>query len=725
MNAVESAGGDGDKRLRVLHVEDSPDDAELLVRCLRQQGFDPIYDRVETGPAMAQALATGAWDVVLSDYELPQFSGPAALNTLQASGLDIPFLLVSGAIGEELAVDIMRRGAHDYIPKGNLARLVPALQRELREAQARRERRWLEDERAALLELAAEIGGTLDLREILEHAQRRIASLMQCESVLTYRWDDARGAFRLLFALGVPDELVEAAPIIEVPRHVVSSWLLGGELRAGTRRSTQSWIPSEWLHRFNWAACLGAPLVVRGELVGALVAARVGQRQGFAPHEIQLFDRMARHVAMATGAAELYRAQREDTQVTTALARVGRELIASLATSGLLSRLCELSADVLPCDRSSTWFRDPERDCYVAVAGCGYTAEQWEALRVAGIPGANLDVVIARLAQESVLDVSAHASVASLLGLVDQQEKSVVLIGLRRGEAIVGMQAAIRLGRAQPFDAVALRIASGLAQLASLALETARLVEELDRSNRLKSDFLATMSHELRTPLHIIMGYNSLLLDGEFGPLTPTQVRPLEVMQRSAEGLHELIAVTLDISRVERGQVSLDVAETHVGTLLAEVAEDIRRPEPKAGVDLLWDIAPDLPPIWTDALKLKVIVKNLLSNALKFTESGHVALRAEPSAGGIQITVADTGIGIAPAALPIIFEPFRQIERPLTRRYGGVGLGLYVVQRLLDLLDGTVSVESELGRGSTFRVCLPQRIRVRPPSTPSPLQRKA
>jgi len=131
--------------IRVLFVEDSEDDAELLLLAMRTGGYEPIVARVETAAAMQAALGKQAWDLILSDHSMPQFSGPAALAILQASGLDLPFIIVSGAIGEETAVAAMKAGAHDYVMKGNLARLVPAIERELREAAGRRERRRAEE----------------------------------------------------------------------------------------------------------------------------------------------------------------------------------------------------------------------------------------------------------------------------------------------------------------------------------------------------------------------------------------------------------------------------------------------------------------------------------------------------------------------------------------------------------------------------------------------------
>ena len=131
--------------LRVLIVEDSEDDTLLLVRALRRGGYDPTFERVETPAAMTAALDQQTWDIVISDYALPHFSAPAALSLLQESGLDLPFIVLSGAIGEETAVEVMKVGAHDYIKKGNLARLIPAIERELRDAEVRRERQRAEE----------------------------------------------------------------------------------------------------------------------------------------------------------------------------------------------------------------------------------------------------------------------------------------------------------------------------------------------------------------------------------------------------------------------------------------------------------------------------------------------------------------------------------------------------------------------------------------------------
>lgn len=144
--------------------------------------------------------------------------------------------------------------------------------------------------------------------------------------------------------------------------------------------------------------------------------------------------------------------------------------------------------------------------------------------------------------------------------------------------------------------------------------------------------------------------------------------------------------------------------------MIKEVESETKSLREKPGINFVWKIEREMPHVYTDPAKLKVVLKHLVSNAVKFTEKGSVTVDIQRSAGGVEFSVIDTGIGITRENLSIIFEPFRQIESPLTRQYGGVGLGLYIVKRLLEILHGTINVESEVGKGSTFRVWIPTNL---------------
>jgi signal transduction histidine kinase len=229
--------------------------------------------------------------------------------------------------------------------------------------------------------------------------------------------------------------------------------------------------------------------------------------------------------------------------------------------------------------------------------------------------------------------------------------------------------------------------------------------EQAESADRLKGDFLSIMSHELSTPLVSIIGYNDLLLDGVAGILTKEQIDALRRIDKNSKRLLELINAMLDFSRLEAKFVELK--EISVPDVIKEVESETQGLREKSGLNFVWKIEPELPHIRTDPAKLKVVLKNLISNAIKFTEKGNIAVEILRSKGGIEFSVTDTGIGIAPEELPIIFEPFRQAENPLTRQHGGIGLGLYIVKRLLELLGGRIEVESKIGHGSNFRVWIP------------------
>ena len=401
-------------------------------------------------------------------------------------------------------------------------------------------------------------------------------------------------------------------------------------------------------------------------------------------------------------------AEREEAAVAAALVRVGEAMLASINSPAILERLCEVTLEALDCDWSHTLLWMAARDAYVPVAAADRLADVPSVAAV--VPPAALAPLLARLSREEVvvLDAADCAALPSALRPPGRPCGAAIFFPIRRGQECEGVLMAGGRERHQPFAATELRVARGIAHLAAIALAHARALDELARANRLKSEFVATMSHELRTPLNIILGYTELLRGGSFGQITADQREVLGRVSRSGDELLELITATLDLSRLESGRATIALAPVHLATLLATVvgeARELLRDKPE--VALRCALPAGLPPLRGDGAKLKVVVKNLVANAVKFTERGHVSLSAIVAGEGIEIAVADTGIGIAADALPIIFEAFRQADSSMTRRYGGVGLGLHVVRRLMALLGGRVTVESTPGEGSTFRIWLP------------------
>jgi PAS domain S-box-containing protein len=219
--------------------------------------------------------------------------------------------------------------------------------------------------------------------------------------------------------------------------------------------------------------------------------------------------------------------------------------------------------------------------------------------------------------------------------------------------------------------------------------------------------FLTTISHEFRTPLNVIMGYTDLLLTGNFGPLSTTQSEPLRRIDSSARRLLDLVDAALMVSRLAAGQLPLQITTFSLPDLCDEIATAMRELlADKPHLRTLWQVQPGLH-LRTDRAKLRVILTNLLRNAVQYTAQGTILVTAEARDGGAMLSVADTGAGIAPEALPTIFELLQCRRTAAMCDRGGLGVGLYIVKRLVELLGGRVTVESEVRHGSTFRVWVP------------------
>jgi PAS domain S-box-containing protein len=398
----------------------------------------------------------------------------------------------------------------------------------------------------------------------------------------------------------------------------------------------------------------------------------------------------------------------EEGDVAKALARVSQELSASLKTPVLLDRLCHLTAEVLDADYSHTRLLQPQDNTYAIVAGYGETPEQAEARRAFRVPAKRFTQLFARLKRDGIVERATE-------DLRDPVEQSilqrlriatVLYLPLYHNGEIVGVQS-VWYRKGATVHSRHRHIARGISRIASLALANALLFQELERANQLKEEFIGSVSHELRTPIHIIMGYVELLQDQTFGPLNDDQTHTLQRINHSTKELLDLINTILDLSRLQSRQGLTVQQQVDISSLFADLETDVRQLAPHSSVTIDWRLHRDLPTLRTDPIKLRMILKNLLTNALKFTERGSVIVSADRRDDNLVLSVHDTGIGIAPEALPYIFEPFRQADSSSMRSTKGVGLGLYIVRQLVELLGGNLSVTSTLGKGSTFQVTLP------------------
>jgi signal transduction histidine kinase len=324
---------------------------------------------------------------------------------------------------------------------------------------------------------------------------------------------------------------------------------------------------------------------------------------------------------------------------------------------------------------------------------------------------AMLDGLTIHVPDSALLDPKEYAD-AMTMAREHNWRAAVAAPMLREGVAI----GTILLRKTEPgaFTPRQVELLETFAAQAVIAIENVRLFTEIqEKSHQLevasqhKSQFLANMSHELRTPLNAILGYTEMMADGLYGDVGEKAQGVLERVQSNGRHLLGLINDVLDLSKIEAGQLVLAIEEYSVADMVATVLSATESLARAKNLKLGSAVAPGLPTGSGDARRLTQVLLNLVGNAIKFTDQGGVQIRAVRAGDRFEIAVVDTGPGIAPADQARIFDEFQQLDSTSTRRKGGTGLGLSISRHIVELHGGRITVESEVGRGSTFRISLP------------------
>jgi signal transduction histidine kinase len=240
--------------------------------------------------------------------------------------------------------------------------------------------------------------------------------------------------------------------------------------------------------------------------------------------------------------------------------------------------------------------------------------------------------------------------------------------------------------------------------------ELGRLYHQLEAASQHKSQFLANMSHELRTPLNAILGYNELIVDGIYGAPSERMLSVLKRVESNGKHLLGLINAVLDLSKIEAGQLTLDLAEYSLRHVTQAVYAAVEPLATDKKLTFKAEVAPDLPPGHGDERRLTQVLLNLVGNAIKFTDTGEVVIKAGANNGTFNVSVRDTGPGISATDQAKLFQEFQQADNSITRRKGGTGLGLAISKRIIEMHGGRIWVESVAGKGSTFAITLPVRV---------------
>ncbi|MGB5961094.1 MAG: response regulator [Coleofasciculaceae cyanobacterium] len=753
------------KLLHILLLEDSLIDYELIQMYLGEGKIKAEVMRVETEADFLNALENSCFDLILSDYSLPAFDGITALELAHDRRPELPFIFVSATLGEELAIETLKKGATDYVLKQRLERLVPAIERALRESEERVKRKKAEAElrkfaqqlEQRVQERTAQLGeANKFLREQIVEREKIEESLRQSEATLRKYfespligiamtspekgWLEVNQKIAEIFGYTQAELLQMTWVELTYPDDLPTDLENFNQLLAG---NSESYSMDKRFIRKNgevFYASISVNCVRRTDgsinYFVALVQDITDRKLAEQEREKLIAEQAGRREAEAQG------------QKSAFLAQASRELASSLDYEATFTKVAGLAVPFL-ADWCMVDILQEQVITRVAIAHQEASKQQlgWElnrrypakidhnqgVARVLQTGKSKLSALITDTHLQEFAQNDEHLQLLHELGL-----KSAMFVPLLARGQILGAITLLSTESERCYNEADLALVEDLAQRVAIAVDNARLYQETqsaqqiaelaytaerqaraeseaalntaEAANRIKDEFLATLSHELRTPLNAMLGWTQLLrtrkMDAE------KMGRGLETIDRNTRALSKLIEDILDVSRIMTGKLHIAAQPCDLHGVI-EMALDAVRPAAEAKkMQLL--VNTSALTIWADYNRLQQVVLNLLSNAIKFTPNGgqvEVCLQTVAVNGTstyAQIQVKDTGKGISPEFLPYVFERFRQENNSTTRNYGGLGLGLALVRYLVELHGGIVKADSPGdGLGSTFTVELP------------------
>jgi PAS domain S-box-containing protein len=677
--------------LHVLIVEDSEDDTLLLLRELRRGGYDPSYERVENAEAMKAALARQSWDIILSDFTMPHFSAPAALSVLQESKLDLPFIIVSGTVGEDVAVAAMKAGAHDYLIKDKLARLTPSIERELREARVRREHRQAEAETrrrnrelALLNQVIAASAAGLEPGAVLQIACRELALAFETPQATAGLLNEQKTEMVVVaeyLATQPGPGQTEARSILNQTLPLAAfpalQFLLNHKTPlaiADARTDERVASGRQLILRRGTISLLILPLLIKGEVAGGL-ALETTEPHTFLTEEINLAWSVADQVAGALAHARLTQLHQ---RLSAAIEQAAESVIITDTEGAIIyvNPAFEAVSGYSPTEaigRNPRFLKSAQQDAAVY-------KELWVTIKAG-------QVWRGRLVNKKK-DGTLYTEEATISPVRDERGVIVNFVAVKR-DVTRELQLEEQYYQAQKMESIG-RLAGGVA-------------------------------HDFNNLLTSMIGHTWLALE-LLPPAEPAR-GDLKVVLQNAERAAGLTRQLLAFARrqvIEPRLLNLNELILNMDKMLRRlIGEDI---------ELATAVAPDLGRVRADPGQVEQVLLNLAINARdamprggKLTiETANVELDetythqhhgVEPGAY-VMLAVSDTGIGMDAATQARIFEPFFT-----TKTQGqGTGLGLATVYGIVKQSGGDIWVYSEPGRGTTFTIYLPRL----PETTPLP-----
>ncbi|MBL6651139.1 MAG: GAF domain-containing protein, partial [Reyranella sp.] len=474
-------------------------------------------------------------------------------------------------------------------------------------------------------------------------------------------------------------------------------------------------LTKDYAVQHGFRAQLNAPMLQEGRAIGCICLRRRNPG-AFTSRQIELLETFAAQAVIAIQNVHLFTELREALEYQTATSEVLKVMSRSTFDLGpVLQTVIETAARLCKAEMGGV-FQLEDDGAFHWKAGHALDPRYQEHEReTPHYPGE--DTLVGRVALRGAPVSELDALNDPAYGPRDMAEigqvRSMLGVPMLRDGRLFGVMCLART-RVEAFSTKQVEAMTVFADQAVIAIENVRLINEIrDKSHQLevasqhKSQFLANMSHELRTPLNAIIGYTEMMADGLYGDVPEKAQGVLERVQANGRHLLGLINDVLDLSKIEAGQLVLAMEEYSVADMVGTVLSATESLARAKNLRLGSDVPAGLPTGTGDARRLTQVLLNLVGNAIKFTDQGSVEVRAAQVDGRFELSVVDTGFGIAPEDQAKIFEEFQQVDNTSTRKKGGTGLGLSISRRIVELHGGRITVESEVGKGSIFKVVVP------------------
>ncbi|MGH7825909.1 MAG: GAF domain-containing protein [Candidatus Binatia bacterium] len=587
---------------------------------------------------------------------------------------------------------------------------------------------------SALYEVTTTVNQSLDLESVLRAVIQKITQIFQFDTTRVFLFDPGMETLNLRAYYEIsprPERQIESTGLETIVGRVAVSGeaLLFEDVQTDPRY--REWSLSQNSYNAGLRFFAVFPIKTKSRVFG-VISFKGKERRRLTSEEIRLLNSMSEHVGVAVEKASLFEQVKTRSEQLAVLNTIAAAVSKSLDLEVVLNAAIEKVVETLRFDASWIYLLDSsETELHLkAYKGLSDETAQTMARRKVstGITGRVLTTG-ERLVFEEVGSDERYRAFTSGRKIRSLGFTAAGGFPIRAKERIIGVLHVASVAK-RHFATDELQLIESVVQEIGVAVEKATLfakikeqTAELEKTNRdlqeatrVKSEFIASMSHELRTPLNIVLGNAELTGNGFFGDVNDDQREAMRKICYHGRFLLKLINDVLTLSRLEAQKMSLDIETVDIAEIIAHAQNHVEHINRNKHLEVLWEIDGELPPIVTDPTKLEEILQNLLGNAFKFTLQGRVKIRVRKleESESIEFSIADSGIGIEAKDLERIFNEFEQLKDAHTGDYNGVGLGLSIVKKYLELMRGRIRVESQVGEGSTFTFWIPRVLEYSP-----------